>query len=443
MATGILALGLAAPGPSTAAEQSALKVSGSIRVRQEMLEGQYRPGFDNRDDMLAMKSQLFVEWDSGTWRFGGEVIDSRAYDTDAGGVLTANDVDAFEPVQAYVAADFEQPFGKDSAASVQAGRFTMNLASRRLVASDDFRNAPQSYTGARGDLRFSGGRQMTLFYALPVQRRPDDFPSLRRNRISLDHEGTDQQLWGVLASKAGLPGDLLGEVGYIRFEESDHDNRATRNRNLHNLSARLIRNASAGRWDYELESIHQFGHLRAGTAATAALLDVRANFLHADVGYTVAGAWKPHFTLEYDYASGDGPGAKYTRFDTLFGMRRAELAPSGIYGAIGRANLESLGLRLEGAPTSRLDVLLTWHFMWAADRHDSFSTTGIRDAAGMSGSFAGQQVDARLRYWLLPQRLRTELTSVTLFRGRLLRDASNASANGDTHYLAASLTLSY
>jgi hypothetical protein len=442
MSAGFLALALAAPASSKAAEQSALKVSGSIRVRQEMLEGQYRPGFDNRDDILAMKSQLSVEWDAGTWRFGGEIFDSRAYDTDAGSALTANDVNAFEPVQAYVAGDFDQPFGQGSSATVQAGRFTMNVGSRRLIASDDFRNTPQGYTGLRTDLRWSARRQLTLFYTLPQQHRPDDFTSLRHNHVALDHEGSDQQLWGFVASKGGLPGDLLGEVGYVRFEEHDGA-RATRNRDLHSLTARLIRDAAPGRWDYELESIYQFGHVRASTVASAPRLDVSAGFVHADVGYTLHSAWKPHFTLEYDYASGDGPGAKYSRFDTLFGMRRPDLAPSGIYGAIGRANLESLGLRLEGAPSARVDVLLTYHVMWAADRHDSFSTAGIRDAAGLSGSFAGRQIDARLRYWVLPRRLRAELTSVNLFRGKLLRQAPNASPHGDTHYLAAALTLSY
>jgi hypothetical protein len=442
MAAGILVLALAAPGSSQAADPSTFKVSGSIRVRQEMLEGQYRPGFDNNDDILVIRSMLAAEWDTGTWRFGGEIFDSRAYDTDAGSALTANDVDTFEPYQAYVAGDFDQPFGKGSSATIQAGRFLMNLGSRRLVSGDDFRNAPQGFTGLRTDLRFSGKRQVTAFYVMPQQHRPDDFASLQRNHFALDHEGPDQQLWGFVASKGGLPGGLLGEVGYIRFDEHD-SSRVTRNRDLHSLTARLIRDAAPGQWDYEAETIYQFGHIRSSTAATAPRLDVSAGFVHADLGYTLAGSWKPHINLEYDYATGDGRGAKYSRFDTLFGMRRGELAPSGIYAAIARTNLESLGLRLEGAPTPRTDVLLTYHLMWAADRHDSFSATGIRDAAGLSGSFAGQQIDARLRYWIVPQRLRSELTSVTLLRGRLLREAPNASPHGDTHYLAAALTLSY
>ena len=194
-----------ASAPALAAEgTTGLKYSGSIRVRQEELDGQFRPGFDNHDDVLVIRSSVFAEFDTGTWRFGGEMFDSRAYDTDPGSVLTANDVDTFEPVQAYLAADFDAPFGKGSSATLQAGRFTMNLGSRRLIASDDFRNTRQGYTGARVDLKFAGKRAATLFYVMPQQHRPDGFAAVRDNEWKLDHEGRDQQLFGALVSRAGL-----------------------------------------------------------------------------------------------------------------------------------------------------------------------------------------------------------------------------------------------
>ena len=432
----------ATPG-SAAEEGSGLKISGSFRIRQEELDGQYRPGFDNHDDVLMMRSGLLAEYDTGAWRFGGELADSRVYDTDAGSALNPNDVDAFEPVQAFVAGDFTAPFGKGSSATLQAGRFTMNLGSRRLISSDDYRNTPSGYTGLRAEMKFAGGRSATLFYVLPHQHRPDDFGSLRRNQVRLDHVGRDQQLFGALLSRAGLPGGLVAEAGFVRFIEHDTAARGTRNRALTNLSVRLMREAAAGRWDYEIEGITQRGQARAGTAQDAARIAVRALFVHADLGYTLPGSWKPHVNLEWDFASGDGPGARNGRFDTLYGMRRSELAPSGIYGAIGRTNLSALGLRLEGAPTKRLDVLATLKLLWAADRHDAFSTTGIRDASGNSGSFAARQLDARLRYWIVPQRLRAELTAVWLMRGRLLKTAPNASPHGDTHYGAAAVTLSF
>jgi hypothetical protein len=236
---------------------------------------------------------------------------------------------------------------------------------------------------------------------------------------------------------------LLLEAGFVRFLEHDTPGRPTRNRGLGNFSARLIREPAPGEWDYELEGIAQRGNVRAGTAPGAARLAVRSRFIHADLGYTLAGSWKPHVNVEFDYASGDGPGGRFSRFDTLYGMRRSDFAPSGIYAALARSNISALGLRLEGAPTKRLDVLATWKWLWAADRRDSFSATGIRDASGAAGRFAGQQFDGRLRYWIVPRRLRAEITTVWLMRGRLLRRAPNASPHGDTHFGAASITLSF
>src|SRR5687768_10508839 len=129
------------------AQNVTLKMSGRVRVRYEFLDGQYRPGFDNRDDQLPVRSTLLAELRRGDWRVVGELFDSRAYDTDAGSVLSANEVNVFEPVQAYVQRDFRAPFGDGSSAAVAVGRFSLNIGSRRLVASDDYRNTPQGYTG--------------------------------------------------------------------------------------------------------------------------------------------------------------------------------------------------------------------------------------------------------------------------------------------------------
>lgn len=60
-------------------------------------------------------------------------------------------------------------------------------------------------------------------------------------------------------------------------------------------------------------------------------------------------------SAEFDFASGDRSGPGYQRFDTLFGMRRADLAPAGIYNAIGRANILTPGIRAEVALGKRLD----------------------------------------------------------------------------------------
>lgn len=205
----------------------------------------------------------------------------------------------------------------------------------------------------------------------------------------------------------------------------------------------MIRDPAAGQVDYEVEALRQTGRIRAGTATTAPQLEVAAWFAHAELGYSFAGGWKPRLALEVDHASGDQAGGKFGRFDTLFGMRRADLAPAGIYAAIGRTNLTAAGPRVEVTPSKRLDGFMTYRALWAASATDAFATTGVRDPTGAAGRFAGHQVDARLRWWWLPDRLRAEANAAWLAKRGLLTDTPNAPATGDTHYLSLALTASF
>lgn len=416
--------------------------SGSLRLRQEVLDGQYRPGAARTDDLLASRLILSAGWKQGPWSLGAEVYDSRALAGESRGVLTTGEVNALEPVQLYAQRDFLVDDKGRAGATVKLGRFDLSLGSRRLVSSDDYRNTSSGYTGIKVDLR-PGPYSLTGFFTLPQQRLPEDNHGLRHAAIQLDHEGFDTQLWGLVAARSGLAHGLMAEVGYVGFHERDTARTATRDRELHNLTARLIRQPQAGQWDYEFEGIVQRGRIRTGTTASAPLRDVAAGFVHAELARTFTDAWKSRVSLEYDIATGDGPGAHYGRFDTLYGMRRTELAPSGIYGAVGRANMETIGLRLEMTPSKRTDAFTMVRAMWGASPTDSFSTSGLRDATGAAGSFAGYQIEARVRHWLIPQRLRGELSGVTLLKGELLRRAPNAPPWGDTVYLAAALTLEF
>lgn len=419
------------------------KLSGSYRVRLELLEGQPRAGFRAEDKQLALRGTLQAEYRKGPFRVVGELYDSRAYLTRPGSTISANEVNTFELVQAYLAADLKDVLGAGSSAQVQVGRMMLNLGSRRLVAADDYRNTTNSYTGLRADLKGRDGTTATLVYTLPQLRLPDDLPSVRANETHWDRESFDLRLWGGLVAR---PRTLLGatvEAGYFRLQERDGPGRATRDRDLHTVSTRLIREPQTGRWDFEVEGIYQFGGIAESAAAGSARLPVSAWFLHADVGYTFPGPAKVRLSAEYDRASGDGPGRSFGRFDTLFGMRRADLAPSGIYNSIGRANISTPGLRIEAAPGKRLDMFAVYRAMWLADRTDSFSTTGVRDASGTSGSFAGHQVEGRVRYWLVPGFLRGEVNAIWLAKGHFLKAAPNAPQTGDARYLSTVLTATF
>ena len=68
---------------------------------------------------------------------------------------------------------------------------------------------------------------------------------------------------------------------------------------------------------------------------------------------------------------------------------------------------------------------------------------GLRDITGATGSYAGQQFETRIRYWLIPQSVRAEFNGVWLLKDGLTRDAPNAPGHGNTTYLSAALTMSF
>jgi hypothetical protein len=349
-----------------------------------------------------------------------------------------------EPSQVFVERQLPSPFGADLAASLQFGRFAMNPGSRRLIASGDYSNTWNSYTGVRADFDLPAQGSATFFHVLPQRRMPDDAASLHAQRFQLDYEGPGQQMWGVLLARPGaLPGGAQAELSYIGFRERDRGARATRDRQLQNLGLRALRDPAPGSGDYELEGIYQFGRVNADTSATAPRLDARAWFVHAEAGYSFARAVRPRVSVEYDVATGDGPGAGYRRFDTLFGIRHPDLAPGGLYALLARANLRTAGLRLEIAPGDRIEMLAAVRAAWADRSTDGFSSAAIRDPSGAAGRFGGTQLDSRLRCWLLPKQLRMEINATWFRPGGLMRDAPHASGHGNTTYLAAALNYSF
>jgi hypothetical protein len=423
--------------------EEGLTLSANTRLRYETIEGQPRTGFNESDDLLSIRTIVTGEYRTGRLRLGAELYDSRAYGGDAGTPITTGEVNTLELVQAYIGYEVPDAFGPGTRLGLQAGRFTLNLGSRRLVAADDYRNTTNGYSGIRADLGLRDDLSATLIYTLPQIRLPDNRPDLVSNRVKFDRENFDLILWGGIAAKklAGKRGAI--ELSYFHLGERDSPKLATRDRSLDTIGLRVSRDPSAGHADFESETFYQFGSVRASLVPTAPKLDVSACFTHLEAGYTFEHPWSPRIALEFDYASGDGRGAKFSRFDTLFGMRRADLAPAGLYNAVGRANIVATGLRVEATPSKRLDAFTAYRPLWLASRYDSFSTTGVRDASGNSGHFAGHQVEARVRYWLIPKHLRLEWDGLLLTKGRFLKDAPNAPRGGTTIYNSFNATISF
>jgi hypothetical protein len=439
---GVAALALTAATwacPAVAAD--GLDLAGTMRLRYEGIANQLRPGFDQDDDLVNLRTTLGARYQSGGFIAVGELWDSRVWGEERGTPVTTGEVNALELVQAYVGVS--EVIGKTKV-TAQAGRFTLNVGSRRLIAADDYRNTTSGYTGVHIDVAAPAGVVATILYVMPQQRRPDDFSSLRRAHVTFDHEGLDLVLWGGTAAKAKALGPVTAEASFYHLGEHDQAGRPTRDRSLDTYGGRLIRDPLAGAIDGELEAYYQSGSISASTVAGAPRLAVSAWFVHVDGGYSLHDHLHTRLSLEYDRASGDRPGGRYGRFDTLFGMRRADFAPSGLFNAVARANISTPGARIEIVPSSRWDASASYHAIWLAERTDSFSTIGVRDASGGAGDFAGNQVEGRLRWWVRPGTLRFEADGVVLDKGHFLASAPNAAHGGDTtFYGSLNLTASF
>src|SRR3546814_17226900 len=91
----------------------------------------------------------------------------------------------------------------------------------------------------------------------------------------------------------------------------------------------------------------------------------------------------------------------------------------------------------------RWDGFLAYRAAWLDSGTDSFASTQVRDPDGLWGKFAGHQIEARARYWLLPKLLRLDVGGAMLINGRFLHDAYNADGYGDVKYGSADITATF
>lgn len=420
-------------------------IDATTRARLEVIGGQFRPGAAADDVFVSFRTTVAAKAELGPVALGGEIVDARGYGQRDGSSVRTSEVNALEPIQAYVAYRASDAFAKGATATVTAGRFALDIGSSRLVSRTDFPNTVQSYLGGLVDWRSKGKDRVLAFWAKPFSTLPDAVADIEDNKVELDRAGGNITFFGASAMAAKAFGNVSAELYAYRLAEDDRGTRATRNRHLVTTGLRLRRAPAKGKFDFEGEAAWQSGTARATAAASDVRdLDVRAGFTHLEAGWTAPKGWTPRVSAMFDYASGDGRDAgTYGRFDSLFGARRADFGPNGLYGPVGRSNLVSPGVRLEAKPSKRLDLMASVRGLWLAQATDSFASTGVRDRNGASGRYAGTQVEARVRRWLVPDRLRIELGGAWLAKGRFLEVAPNAPATGDTRYGHLDLAASF
>ncbi|WP_282011839.1 alginate export family protein [Nitrospina watsonii] len=425
-----------------------LSLAVQQRTRYETLDRAFRSGSTGSDQVLALRTlaQATLHLPQ-HFKVQLELQDSRAYWNDTGSVVNNTIVNAAELLETNLQWRAEDLFQNGSRTLLRAGRMTMDFGKRRLVARNRYRNTKNAFTGIDGIWQAGNGNQIRAMAALPVNRLPTNTTQLLDNEAELDEESPDTVFWGVFLSTPHLPwsGRDRGEVYLFGLHEEDGDF-ATRNRRLYTPGLRLYRPRKTSHFDYEWETVFQFGTSRssAGIGNTRDL-DHFAHFHHVEAGYSFAAAWSPRLVLAYDYASGDSNpnDNKNGTFNSLFGANVFDYGPTTIHRAFVRSNITGPAVKLHVQPHSKIKAALHYRAFWLASSTDTWTgNSGLRDTTGQSGSFLGQLIYLS-GAWQVTPNVWLEAGTAHRIDGEFQDNVAGSPRQGNSTYSYIAATLSF
>lgn len=356
------------------------------RTRFESVDHPWRAnqviGNGRTDDQIAMRSRIrFGLGGDGPVRFLFEGQDSRSFlNRDRGDFRDTTTVNEFDILQLLGSLTVNNVLGTGLRTDVHFGRMTMDFGRRRLIARNDFRNTTNSFDGLHWQIGQDKTWRLRAFLVEPVVR--DD--------VRLDQQYAKSLFWGSYVESRHLPW-LQADAYYLGLNDIRLANVAT-HRTYSTFGGRLYKVPKRGEPDYEIETTWQIG--------TRGVTDHFAHFQHVDLGYMFNLPWSPRLVLLFDYASGDRKpeDRQDDGFDTLFGARRFEYGPTGIFLPFFRTNLISPGWRVIVSPTPNL-TLQAKHRVWhLAQNKDFFGSSGLQDITGKSGGSLGHDLELRAQY---------------------------------------------
>jgi hypothetical protein len=407
------------------------------RARFEHLADDFRSTSTGNSTGLFLRTLLQAELRLSPVVVGAELQDSRGYVFEGTPVNTGT-TNPLELLRAYVGLRLKDALVDGDTLSATLGRMTLDLqripmppspterATRRLLARNDFRNTINGFNGLDVHWLSPDDHFVRFLAAFPVGRLPSEEEELLANDIVFDRENTSTILWSAFYSSPPILSGAHLEGYVIGLHESDSTDVETADRRLLTPGARFYRAPKPGELDFQLEAMLQLGTSRASNKPEDTTdLGHLAFSGAAALGYQIAHPWKPRLVAAYDFASGDADPTDdgNQRFDTLFGARRFDFGPTGLYGALARTNLHSPGVRFETAPHRMVDAFVAYRLAWLASAKDAWTSATLRDPTGESGSFVGSQIEGRMRFSPFPRNLSFETGAAYFLRGDFARDA--------------------
>lgn len=436
-ALGVLATFASGIATAQTAEEG-FSFSGANRTRYETLDPQFRPGLSNSDQALAIQTSLVFDWHKGEFQVFGEIMDSRTELNDTGSSTGVTTTNTLEPLQAFVA-------WRRGRSTLRFGRVTQDLGKRRFVARNRYRNTLNNFAGL--DWLWSGedGGSLRLLHWVPMRLLPGDLESVLANEFELDRGTRAARFDGVFYQLPAFGRAHRLETYAFDFESESAADRANAVDHV-SLGARAYRLPKAGEWNYEVEAVVQRGESGGVVGGVARSdLDHDASFLHAELGYAFDRPWQPVLTFQYDLASGDKDPNDLSneRLNTLFGARRFDFGPTGVYGIAWRGNIESPGVRLTLRPNPRWQAMFAYRRLLLAAARDTWQGSGWRDTSGAAGRSIGRHLEGSFIWTAIPKRLEVEAGFGHLFAGRFPKQTAGPAFRGDPQSFYAVLTTTF
>jgi len=384
-------------------------------------------GNGRTDAQVAMRSRVRIGLGGdGPLRLLFEGQDSRSFmDKDRGDFRDATTVNEFDVLQLLGSLTVKNVFGTGLRTDIHFGRMTMDFGRRRFIARNDFRNTTNSFDGFHWQLAQDKSWRIRAFAVQPVVR--DD--------VRLDQQYHNLLFWGTYVESRHFPWFQV-DAYYFGLNDQRVPN-GTAHRTYSTAGGRLYKDPKPGQLDYEIETSWQTGH--------RGITDHFAHFQHLDLGYTFNLPWTPRLVFHYDYASGDRqPGDSQDEgFDTLFGARRFEFGPTGIWGPFFRTNLNSPGWRLIVTPAPNVIMQVKHRISYLAQSKDFFGSSGLRDTTGNAGTSLGHDVELRAQ-WAVTSNLDFDVGYVHWFKGSYFNNPAilaqlPSGGNKDSDYFYASI----
>lgn len=416
-------------------------LSASYRARFETLDNSFRLGNEGSDQLA---SHRFTAHSTARWTHayaGIELVDSRAWNADRGTPLGTDDVNSAAILQAYVGASFGTLAHDSNALDIRAGRLTLDIGSRRYLARNGFRNTINAFSGIHSTWESKRAR-IDVFHAYPIDRRPRDRAALVNNHREADETNFDTAISGFDIQGIFTTGRTVYDFYTVRLQEKD-GMLPTRDRQLYTAGLRRI--TTTRHWKISAEAAYQHGRSRVDTTQTTEpRLRHRAKFLHIEATRRLPRYPHVSVTLHYDFASGDknaNDGANRS-YDTLFGARRFEFGPTGIYGALARANIHSPAIYLKYKRNIGPSIDLGYRAAWLAESEGALATAGLIDVSGASGEKIGDQIELRVRFQP-HEPIRAELGIAYLHFGRFLKSVPSGPEGNGTRYAYGQLSVQF